>query len=43
VLQWHKLRDLDPGSQWLRQSIIEQAGRLTPPPPGPPGGAPFGR
>jgi LysR family nod box-dependent transcriptional activator len=43
VLQWHKLRELDPGSQWLRQCIIEQAGRLTRPPPGPPGSALFGR
>jgi LysR family transcriptional regulator, nod-box dependent transcriptional activator len=41
VLQWHKLRDLDPGSQWLRHCIIGQAARLVPlpgpldaPPPG---------
>lgn len=37
VLQWHKLRELDPGSQWLRQWVIEQAGRLTQASPSPPG------
>ncbi|MGA2190193.1 MAG: LysR family transcriptional regulator [Steroidobacteraceae bacterium] len=30
VLQWHKYRDLDPGSIWLRDVIIEGA-RLLPP------------
>ena len=25
VLQWHRYRDLDPGSQWLRGRIIEMA------------------
>jgi LysR family transcriptional regulator, nod-box dependent transcriptional activator len=30
VLQWHKLRDLDPGGQWLRQVIIDQAKTLPP-------------
>lgn len=28
VLQWHKYRDLDPGSVWLRELIIAQAQRL---------------
>ena len=28
VLQWHKLREMDPGSQWLRGLIIEQARSL---------------
>lgn len=42
VLQWHKLRDLDPGSQWLRQCIIEQAGCLSQPPTSPTGSRPFG-
>jgi len=30
VLQWHHVRDLDPGGQWLRRAIIEQAGTLPP-------------
>jgi len=30
VLQWHKYRDLDPGSMWLRDAIIEGARRLLP-------------
>jgi len=30
VLQWHKYRDLDPGSMWLRDAIIEGARRLQP-------------
>jgi LysR family transcriptional regulator, nod-box dependent transcriptional activator len=30
VLQWHKYRDLDPGSMWLRDVIIEGARRLPP-------------
>ncbi|MFT3763046.1 MAG: LysR family transcriptional regulator [Pseudoxanthomonas sp.] len=25
VLQWHRYRDLDPGSQWLRERIVEMA------------------
>jgi len=28
VLQWHKYRELDPGSVWLRELIIAQAQRL---------------
>lgn len=28
VLQWHKHREMDPGSQWLRRLIIEQAKSL---------------
>jgi LysR family nod box-dependent transcriptional activator len=28
VLQWHKYRDLDPGSMWLREVIIEAARKL---------------
>jgi DNA-binding transcriptional LysR family regulator len=30
VLQWHKYRDLDPGSMWLRDRIIEGARALPP-------------
>jgi DNA-binding transcriptional LysR family regulator len=30
VLQWHKYRDLDPGSRWLRDQIIAQAEALPP-------------
>jgi LysR family transcriptional regulator, nod-box dependent transcriptional activator len=30
VLHWHKYRDLDPGSQWLRDRIIETARALPP-------------
>jgi hypothetical protein len=30
VLQWHKYRDLDPGSMWLRDVIIEGARKLPP-------------
>jgi LysR family nod box-dependent transcriptional activator len=30
VLQWHKYRDLDPGSVWLRDVIIEGARQLPP-------------
>jgi DNA-binding transcriptional LysR family regulator len=30
VLQWHKYRDLDPGSMWLRDVIIEGARSLPP-------------
>jgi len=30
VLHWHKYRDLDPGSQWLRDRIIETAQSLPP-------------
>lgn len=30
VLHWHKYRDLDPGSQWLRDRIIETAQALPP-------------
>jgi LysR family transcriptional regulator, nod-box dependent transcriptional activator len=30
VLQWHKYRDLDPGSVWLRDVIIEGAQSLPP-------------
>lgn len=30
VLQWHKYRDLDPGSMWLREVIVEGARRLAP-------------
>jgi DNA-binding transcriptional LysR family regulator len=29
VLQWHKLRGMDPGSQWLRGLIMEQARSLS--------------
>jgi len=28
VLQWHQVRDLDPGAQWLRQVILEEAAAL---------------
>ena len=28
VLHWHKYRDLDPGSQWLRDRILEAAQAL---------------
>jgi LysR family transcriptional regulator, nod-box dependent transcriptional activator len=28
VIQWHKYRDLDPGSRWFRDQIIEQARKL---------------
>ena len=28
VLQWHKYRDLDPGSAWLRNCITEAAEAL---------------
>jgi len=31
VIQWHKYRDLDPGSQWFRDQIIEHAQKLPPP------------
>lgn len=31
VIQWHKYRDLDPGSRWFRDQIIEQAQKLLPP------------
>jgi DNA-binding transcriptional LysR family regulator len=30
VLQWHKVRELDPGLQWLRTLITEQAAILPP-------------
>jgi LysR family transcriptional regulator, nod-box dependent transcriptional activator len=30
VLHWHKYRDLDPGSQWLRDRILEAAKALPP-------------
>ena len=30
VLQWHKYRDLDPGSMWLRDAILEGARKLPP-------------
>jgi DNA-binding transcriptional LysR family regulator len=30
VLQWHKYRDLDPGSMWLRDIIVERARTLPP-------------
>jgi len=30
VLQWHKYRDLDPASAWLREHIIEVASSLPP-------------
>jgi DNA-binding transcriptional LysR family regulator len=30
VLQWHKYRDLDPGSMWLRDVILEGARNLPP-------------
>ncbi len=29
MLQWHRYRDLDPGSQWLREKITRQAARLS--------------
>jgi Bacterial regulatory helix-turn-helix protein, lysR family len=28
TLQWHRYRDLDPGSQWLREKIISHAQAL---------------
>ncbi len=28
TLQWHRYRDLDPGSQWLREKIISHAQRM---------------
>lgn len=28
TLQWHRYRDLDPGSQWLREKIIAQAAAM---------------
>ena len=31
TLQWHRYRDLDPGSQWLRDKMIEHAQRLPKP------------
>lgn len=31
TLQWHRYRDLDPGSQWLRDKIIAHAQALPPP------------
>lgn len=48
VLQWHKYRDLDPGSMWLRECIVEAAHGLPPvgelvlpgPPPSPASAAP---
>jgi DNA-binding transcriptional LysR family regulator len=30
TLQWHRYRDLDPGSQWLREKILAHAQRLPP-------------
>lgn len=30
TLQWHRYRDLDPGSQWLREKIIAKAQALLP-------------
>ena len=30
TLQWHRYRDLDPGSQWLREKILAHAQRMTP-------------
>jgi LysR family transcriptional regulator, nod-box dependent transcriptional activator len=30
VLQWHKYRDLDPGSMWLRDAILDGARTLLP-------------
>jgi len=30
TLQWHRYRDLDPGSQWLREKIIARAQALPP-------------
>lgn len=30
MLQWHKYRDLDPGSVWLRELILQHAQRMTP-------------
>ena len=30
MLQWHKYRDLDPGSMWLRDAILEGARHLPP-------------
>jgi DNA-binding transcriptional LysR family regulator len=30
LLQWHKYRDLDPGSMWLRDAIVAGARRLPP-------------
>lgn len=31
TLQWHRYRDLDPGSQWLREKIIAHGQALPPP------------
>jgi len=31
LLQWHRYRDLDPGSQWLRDRLIGSAAALPPP------------
>lgn len=31
TLQWHRYRDLDPGSQWLRDKIIAHAEAMLPP------------
>lgn len=31
TLQWHRYRDLDPGSQWLREKIIAKAALMPPP------------
>jgi len=28
VLQWHSLRDTDPGTAWVREQIMAEAARL---------------
>jgi LysR family transcriptional regulator, nod-box dependent transcriptional activator len=30
MLQWHKYRDMDPGSVWMRQCILDTARNLAP-------------
>jgi hypothetical protein len=30
LLQWHKYRDLDPGSLWLRERVFEAAANMPP-------------
>ena len=34
TLQWHRYRDLDPGSLWLRELIVQHALKLPPLPAG---------
>jgi LysR family nod box-dependent transcriptional activator len=30
MLQWHKYRDLDPGSMWMREILVRHARKLPP-------------